>query len=149
MGYDLTNTYYGTLSEESKSNIEKHWFNVGSTNSSSDLSTTINKEKAYKWQGNIGLLNVSDYIRASNNASCTSEISAINSPYPCKDNNYLFISNVWWIIDKDSLAILSNGSFSSYSASNSIAVRPVLYLKSSIKLKGNGTAGNPYNIVSS
>jgi hypothetical protein len=156
MGYDLTDTYYGTLSEESKSYIEKHWFNVGSTNSSSDLSTTINQEKAYKWQGNIGLLNASDYVRASNNASCTDVYAANSSPYPCKDNNYLFISGTyWWTISPYSGTSLSvryvssNGNLSYSYAYNSAGVRPVLHLKSDINLVGKGTESDPYTIVSS
>jgi surface protein len=154
MGYDLTDTYYGTLSEESKSYIEKHWFNVGSTNYSSNLGTTINQEKAYKWQGNIGLLNSSDYVRASNNASCTSESSAASSPYPSKDNNYLFNSTYWFTITPNSgfsnnvRSVRGNGIFANDVAYIKYGVRPVLYLKSSIKLKGSGTVSDPYTIVS-
>jgi hypothetical protein len=156
MGYDLTDTYYETISEQSKRYISKHWFNVGSViYSISDLSTTISEEKAYKWQGNIGLINVSDYIKASNNSSCLSEKDAISDSYPCKDNNYLFDSKHWWTISPYSNAsshirfIYSNGDIRSNRSYFSSDVRPVLYLKSDIRLVGNGTESFPYVIVAS
>jgi hypothetical protein len=67
----------------------------------------------------------------------------------------LFISEkYWWTITPYSdyslyVRYVSDiGNLSNFTARNSGGVRPVLYLKSSINLKGNGTAGNPYIIVS-
>ena len=106
------------------------------------------EEQANKWRGNIGLLNPSDYIKASANINCTSSA--------CMMNNYLKIRYYYWTMSPASSS--SNGSSQIWFVSNDFGVTsptsavngtdvfPVVYLNSSIKVEGEGTTESPYII---
>jgi len=154
----LNNDYYGTLTDEAKSQIDTHLWNVGPLAKiiGQTLETDVSQEKAYKWRGKIGLINPTDYVKASLTASCTSIISVdgIN----CRHYNYLYTgSNVWTMspfsgTSRDVWVIQSTGTVSQVSASGSsysdvsIYTYPVVFLKSDIQLSGTGTKTDPYVI---
>jgi len=152
----LNNDYYGTLTDEAKSQIDTHLWNVGPLNygSGQTLETDVSQEKAYKWRGKVGLINPSDYVKASTNSSCTTLYSSNTSGYPCKNNNYMYQSSYnWWTMSPYSYSnssnvwyVYSTGRWNNYSASTSYGVRPVIYLTSDISLEGSGTASDPYTI---
>ncbi len=156
----LNGTYYNTLSDKTKKAIDNnHMWNVGvlAENSSQTLETDIAQEKAYKWRGKVGLINPTDYVKASTDTSCKSVYTSRPSPYPCKNNNYMYKSSYkWWTMSPHS-DLYSHGEWSLYSGSghlgsdgtnDSIGVRPVVYLNSDISLSGEGTQTNPYTILS-
>jgi prepilin-type N-terminal cleavage/methylation domain-containing protein len=131
------------------------------------------EESLYTWNGKIGLLNISEYVESSINESCTSVYSSyaynpilldstetytIVNPgeWPCSINNWLYNSNyTQWtlssypVVNYGVWCMWVNGMFSNEIPSNPRSVRPVFYLKSSIKLGGLGTIDNPYYIVES
>jgi len=151
----LNNDYYGTLNEEAKGQIDNHLWNVGPLdNTNQPLETSVQKEKAYKWRGKIGLINSSDYVRATTDESCTTVYSSMINPYPCKNDNYMYQSSYnWWTMSPFSSSIscfvwyvYSPGPLGNDYASFSNGVRPVIYLQSDISLEGSGTASDPYTI---
>jgi len=152
----LNNDYYGTLSEEAKGQIDTHLWSVGTLNygSGQTLETDVSQEKAYKWRGKVGLINASDYVKASTNASCTNIYNGVQSPYPCKNNNYMYNSSLsWWTMSPYSYGtsynvwyVHSSGTLNLNHAYTSTGVRPVIYLTSDISLEGSGTASDPYTI---
>lgn len=155
MAMYLNTTYYETLGEESKNQIDNHLWHVGplATSSNQTLEIDIEQEKAYKWRGNIGLINPSDYIKASIDTSCTSLYNSQQSSYPCKNNNYLFTGYAYWAISPFTNGnsynvrfVDSAGGLSSNRTNNSYGVHPVIHLKSNITLSGEGTSTNPYKI---
>ena len=197
------NTNTGTVSQDSSLNtylnttwlnanilnnyIDNHDFNVGgiyyhSTYPASEAKT-LSQEKAeqniYTWNGKIGLMNITDYVDASLNSTCTNVYSNFyyNSNYyydvngdgtkeqtisgydnwPCSNRSYNWMAKA---IGECSLSpnsnsrstvwtVSSSGYFNNSSASSTFGVRPVFYLKSQIKLGGFGTSDNPYRIVNS
>jgi len=163
MAIYLNNDYYSTLTEESKNQIDNHLWNVGqvkgpsSTETSGpDLNTNVKHENKYKWRGNIGLINVTDYVKASTNANCTNIYNAttMNKTYPCKDSNYMYQSshNWWTMIDTTDINgryvwnVSLNGDLDHSLAYEQLDVYPVLYLTSDISLSGSGTQDDPYTI---
>lgn len=52
---------------------KKYLWNVGllAYQSGQTLITDVNQEALYKWRGNIGLINATDYVKASTNTECT------------------------------------------------------------------------------
>jgi len=151
----LNNDYYGTLSEEAKGQIDTHLWNVGPLAyvRGQSLETSVSQEKAYKWRGKIGLINPSDYVKATTNTSCTT-IQASNAN--CGNNNYMYQSSYnWWTMSPCSIShsgnvwiVFSAGSLYDYNAYYSHGVRPVIYLTSDISLEGSGTVSDPYTISS-
>ncbi|MEI3508219.1 MAG: hypothetical protein V8R01_03740 [Bacilli bacterium] len=64
----LNNDYYNSLSNNEQSLIQSHAYGVGAvTYYNTDLTGQIADENATIWTGNIGLMSVSDYLRANTN----------------------------------------------------------------------------------
>jgi len=148
----LNSDYYGTLTDESKSQIDTHLWNVGPLlNTNQTLETSVTQEKAYKWRGKVGLINPSDYVKATTNTSCTT--TQYNNTN-CKNSNYMYNSSIsWWTMSPYSDSgsdyvwfVYSTGNLSINLAITSYGVRPVIYLTSDISLSGSGTASDPYTI---
>ena len=156
----LNSTYKNSLSDLRYVQAGMKW-NVGHAGAKNDTQTVSqleDMEKAYTWTGDIALATKSEYIRAHGNADC-SNAKYLYDNYQndtCKTTNYLYKSAYWyWLLSplssNASTEFLTNvglvGSNLAYNWYGS--VRPVLYLKSNIKLTGNGTNDeNIYRIVS-
>ena len=176
---DYLNTeYYDTL--DFKDKIETHSFNVGGiyytssyTGGDKGLSKEKEEQNSYTWNGKIGLMNITEYVEASLNPTCTSVYSNFyyNTNYyknstqtitgydnwPCSNRSYNWMpkSITEWSLSPNSnfksnvWIVISSGNFDNYSAYYTTGVRPAFYLKSSIKLRGFGTYDSPYELVES
>ena len=169
----LNEDYYtNNINETAKEQMISHSFNIGAVeylNQSGAETDSIEKniagEKMYQWTGNVGLVNVSDILRASTNPLCTSATTSDGDSDAC-NSNYLLdkgtASELWyWTINASSYEsygysyIAWGGDvYSSYAYVNSItandryrAPRPVVFLKSDTTLSGEGTKESPFTIV--
>ena len=174
----LNNTYYPTLNGTAKTQIQSHAFNIGSVewldeSGNDSIEKNIAGEKMYKWTGNVGLINVSDLLKASTNAACTSATDEHNAamedtPRETCGSYLTYFDTIneelggigYWTINAFSAESgdTSNtawntafyqgcGMFGGNSADydDYIGARPVLFLKSSIQITGgDGTKSNPY-----
>ena len=69
----LNNDWYSSLSSNVQNIVVSHMFNVGGVkDDETNLSNTISQEATYKWRGKVGLMNPSDYVKASTNSACDS-----------------------------------------------------------------------------
>ena len=109
-----------------------------------------------RWNGNIGLISVSDYLRANANMEQCGILKLIgDNMETCKTTNYIMPSliNMWFISPEadnvNSGFILNNvGNISTAAMVSGGGIHPALYLKSDITLSGSGTSDNPYTINS-
>ena len=173
----LNNTYYPTLNETAKTQVQSHAFNIGSVqrldeSGNDSIEKNIAGEKMYQWTGNVGLVNVSDLLRASTDIGCRSATDeyAAYVEYPPRETcgSYLTSFNeefgsiwywtmnaysaesdglsysVWYAAFERGVGVFGN---SNARVDNSFGARPVLYLKSDIEITGgDGTKGNPFVI---
>jgi len=154
----LNNDYYNTLSSEAQVLIQTHSWGIGTvTWNNTDLAAQIESENGTTWNGEIGLMSLSDYIRANTNTEQCGNYKLNNSNYSiCKTTNYIVPSSgyLWTISPSASNSnsvffVLSDGDVGHTDANTSaIGVVPALYLTSNITLEGEGTESNPYTIVS-
>ena len=113
--------------------------------------------RATTWTGKIGIMYPSDYVYAVDLSLCTQDgYNYVNST--CKNNNWLFTGSEEWTIMPVSssptfvFAISSMGSLDiSLDVLDGVwyarAIRPVVYLKSNIKITGgSGTSSDPYTL---
>ena len=176
----LNNTYYPTLNGIAKAQVQSHTFNIGSVqwldvSGNDSIEKNIAGEKMYKWTGNVGLVNVSDLLKASTNTACTSatdEFNAVMQDVPEETcGSYLTYFDTineelggigYWTINAFSAEsedysnrvwsaafVQGIGEFGGGSANvdDSTGARPVLYLKSDIEITGgDGTKSNPYTL---
>lgn len=156
----LNDDYYNSLNGD-KAIIESHIWNIGAvTHGNSDLANQIVEEKAKNWDGKVGLISVSDYLKANSNTSQCGNFSLNNSNMEtCKQTNFLVQSERFWTItayDKIVLNtstvvfnITNSGGIGSESAGYaSYDILPTVYLKNTIILKGLGTESQPYVVHS-
>ena len=168
----LNNTYYNSLSETSKGLIQKYNWNIGSVDEFSNIDSlayTIEQEKEETWSAYVALITISDFIKADSDINRCGSIklimdnsnweNAINST--CWNTNYISNSmlttttNLWmWLLTSRSDSTSSVWRIRDYhylhiseAINKDIGVLPVVHLKSSIKLEGNGTVDDPYIIV--
>ena len=179
----LNDIYYPTLTGIAKTQMQSHTFNIGAVlilNGDEDGDDSIEKniagEKMYKWTGHVGLINVSDVLRASTNVACTSATDERNAikkkPQIETCGSYLTIISpidqelggigywtmnismdiegythaAWRVVRYES----GTSGLTEYAADHSVVyngARPVVFLKSSIQIiGGDGTQSNPYII---
>jgi len=152
----LNNNYYNALSDEAKNQIDRHLWNIGPLvkTEGQTLETDISQEKSYKWRGNIGLINITDYVKATTDTTCTTAYTGWNNEN-CGNNNYMYQSSYnWWTISAYYYnmsyflwSVYSAGVIHYGSAVDTLGVHPVVYLKSHISLSGTGTQADPYTIA--
>ena len=115
------------------------------------------------WNGNIGLIAHSDYLRANSDMSnCGTDKTNYENYETCRNTDWMYISgSYWWTISPYAGAstlvwdvtavgnLYYNSAYASDYANNwGHAPRPAAYLKSDITLSGSGTLEDPYKIVS-
>ena len=168
----LNDDYYvNNINSTAKDQMTSHSFNIGAVEylgqsgaEADSIEKNIAGEKMYTWTGNVGLVNVSDILRASTNPLCTSASTSYSDKDAC-NSNYLLdkgsaSSLLYWTINAYSI---ESGGYSSYAwygyASSSLArvnydrahysfgaPRPVVFLKSSTTLSGSGTSEDPFTL---
>ncbi len=151
----LNGEYLQTLSDSDK--VLSHSWNIGSTTYNDNLEGQINDEQAKKWNGKVGLITVSEYLRANTNEVQCSTLNLNNDNYAiCTSTNWLRISSGYmWTITATTAStqtgvfhIPANGIVLGRNVSYTNDVpRPIIYLNSNITLTGSGTQSDPYVIV--
>lgn len=159
LGNYVNVTYYNTLTNEAKLQIQTHDFNIEmpSNQEGKTLAETVAEEKERVWNGNVGLESISEAVRTnSNKTDCGTFYEHFSSTSGkvdlCKPTNWIFTTNTstWWTIS-GSEGVMGSAyalySYGGYSYSNQRHdVRPALYLKSDITLTGTGSSSDPYVI---
>lgn len=147
----LNEEYLLTLSDTDK--VVSYNFNIGAvTAGNNDLAGQITEEEATKWNGKVGLMTVSEYIRANTNTTQCGTLGLININYDiCATTNWMYEGfSVWTINQVDSASVYllnQKGNLQEeLPSSTSVQLYPVLYLNSNIILTGSGTEDEPYQI---
>ena len=155
----LNGDYYNSLNSTAKNQIVSHTWKIGPvTNDNGCLTDNVNSEGDIRWTGKVGLATVSEYLRSSSNVGMCRTFALNNdNTGTCANSNWMVNSsyNYWWTLSSFAgtsstvFIVYSNGNFRSSGASDTnlgIAVRPVVYLSSSITLSGSGTSSDPYTL---
>ena len=123
--------------------------------------TTVYSGHSTSWIGKVGLMYPSDYGYATSGGSSTNRNSCLakelynwdSSGYSdCKNNDWMYNGSIWqWTMspradNSTSVVGVGNaGCVGHYNANDTLAGRPVVYLKSTIKvISGSGTTSSPY-----
>lgn len=154
----LNNTYYGRLGID-KIYIVPHDFYVSTPGGSSDeesIATNVEQEKQYIWNGKVGLISVTEYLKTSTNDECTNLKTAFLNNSVCGNNNWLkpgANANYWTISPTANyirgmiMCISPTGQVYDRYTNLAENVRPVIHLSSDIQLTGSGTSTDKYKIV--
>ena len=152
----LNEEYLPTLSDSDK--VVSHNFSIGAvTSSNNDLAGQIADENGTTWNGKVGLITVSEYLRANTNTEQCGTFSLNNDNYStCKTTNWMYSAvpsgDYMWTISPragssdDVFSVGSSGRVNGILAFSHRGVVPVFYLTSDITLSGTGEPGDPYVI---
>ena len=123
--------------------------------------TTVYSGRSTSWTGKVGLMYPSDYGYATSGGTTTNRASCLaeemyswgdSSVSDCKNNDWMYKSSIyqWTIMTRQDIAnyvfiVHRTGLVYSSSAYSDDGVRPVVHLKSTIKvISGSGTKESPY-----
>ena len=166
---ELNTTYLNSLDNIAQSMIGNTKYYLGGYNNSIKIqkdvmyqyerkingSTYYNGSNPNNFIGKLALMYASDYGYAASD-ECTQNLFDYDNA-TCKNNNWLYNIKVSeWILPQDASNSSSAFYISSgggvyrsdfYVTADQFAVRPVLYLTSSVQItRGNGTIGSPYKL---
>ena len=155
----LNGEYYNDLNGEAQELIVNNTWNVGGifedeSNPNGEIELALEEEKAYQWNGNVGLINETDYLNANSNQSLCSSIMEFDSNLEtCVANDWMYIPGTyWWSLSPDAhysyfvFNVYGDGNVNSDNVGYPFGVRPAVYLTSSLSLSGSGTQSDPYII---
>lgn len=138
----------------SSTGLASHWYKY-------ERGTTVYSGRSTNWTGKVGLMYPSDYGYATSGGSSTNRASCMakelynwhKSGYSdCKNNDWLYNSSTTqWTMSphagssREVFSVDSTGFVDFDDADNTRAGRPVVHLKSTIKvISGSGTKDSPY-----
>ena len=146
----------GTSDYTSASNgLTSHWYSY-------ERGTTVYSGISTSWTGKVGLMYLSDYGYATSGGTTTDRNSCLNkelynwdSVSDCYNNDWIFNSSAEWTItprashSNDVFRLDYAGCVNGDGTRYAFGVRPVVFLKSSIKIvDGDGSSSNPYILQS-
>ena len=137
--------------------LTSHWYSY-------ERGTTVYSGRSTSWTGKVGLMYPSDYGYATSGGTTTDRNACLNKELyswdssdfsDCKNNDWIFNSaDQWTITPRDSYSndvfiLSSSGWLDGNITTVANGVRPVVFLKSSIKIvDGDGSSSNPYILQS-
>ena len=158
----LNGEYYEGLDDSIKNYVVSRSWGIGAvTEDNNDLADQINDEKGTTWNGKVGLITASEYLRANTNSEQCGTFMLNNENFStCKTTDWMYVllstGDPLWTISpvpnhsnyvisiggSGALLGLGDDQISTYKG----AVSPVFYLSSDITLSGLGTQSNPFVI---
>ena len=157
-----------SLNDQALTQIDKVTYYLGGLNSNSyshsgatyytfERGTTVYGTNPTNWSGYVGLAYPSDYSYTfANGVDETCFKDGYNCDSGTPTSSWMMVmygSNYQWLISSISafaeigFSVFITGNVNSgNSVSGSFGVRPTVYLSSGIKLEGEGTSSNPYQI---
>ena len=155
----LNGEYYNSLSSGAQGLIVNNTWNVGGifgeeSNPNGEIELALEEEKAYQWNGKVGLINETDYLNANSNQSlCSSGMGFNSNLETCVTTDWMYIPGTYWWslspiagISNRVFGVGNDGDVSNHRARYSDGVRPAVFLSSSLSLSGSGTQSDPYRI---
>ena len=155
----LNGEYYNSLSSGAQGLIVNNTWNVGGifgeeSNPNGEIELALEEEKAYQWNGKVGLINETDYLNANSNQSlCSSGMGFDSNLETCVTTDWMYIPGTyWWSLSPTAnpsravFGVNDDGSVRSSYARDSHGVRPAVFLSSSLSFSGSGTQSDPYRI---
>lgn len=153
-GYNLTGVSANVFYESERFNYYAMLTVPGTTCTGTTCNDTV--ERVITWDGKVALANVSDFGYAATNNGTNNCSDNVNTSSFCSKtynwmtkggtelalNQYLTSSASTYIY-----CWVTSGYVTTTNASTAYGVRPVVYLKSNVKITGgNGTSSSPYTI---
>ncbi len=147
---NLNNSFYNSLSSESKKMIDNGIWYVGTCQTSNTAPEAYQCAKTLTDTAKVGLISSYEFLYASSGEGCEN-VQGKNGSFDAmcgkKANNWITNNNTWTLNPNGTTSVLyihSNGMIhaNTYGGFTSM---PVVYLKADVKIaSGNGSSSSPY-----
>ena len=158
----LNEEYLETLLDSDK--VISYTWNIGGVEAgNNDLAAQIESEKGTTWNGKVGLITVSEYLRTNTNKEQCGTFSLNNTNgTTCLTTNWMYsivpLDGDLWLLSPvannttNVFYVSGDSSNANYithrgGLRGSFGISPTFYLTSDITLIGDGSQGNPYVIT--
>ena len=159
-GNYLTSTgYLGSSLNLTAQNLieEAEWYTSAMTNTQNTSDAYTAERSGSTISRKVGLIYPSDYGYASSTCNSGDGVKELNkyNDSACTESNWMYTnmsSANWWTISNytnsiGALDVSAPGTVHIGSVDNTNGIRPAVYLKSDVKISGDGTKENPYKFT--
>ena len=149
----LNGEYLDSITVNKEKIVSSTW-SIGGVTFNNNLAGQIASENGtHSQEASVGLITVSEYLRANTNTEECGNLSLNNSNYStCKTTNWLFKNDYYWTISPNSsyfgtvFSVYNNGYLDAGTSIHTNAFLPAITLSSDISLSGSGEALDPFVI---
>ena len=146
----LETVYFESITLSSRNLIQNYDLNIGIVETNKALDVVLSLEEVNVINSYIGLLNISDYVMATQDATCRKSFDKEN----CVNSNWLFLDGYQFYLLNGKVTstnaqvwtVSSTGKITSQDASNQFYLRPVVVLNKDISATGSGIIDDMYKL---
>lgn len=144
----LEEIYFPNMTQNAKEQVQNYTLNIGIVETNKSIDVVLRSEKENISISYIGLLNISDYVYATQDTTCRKSFDK----EACANSNWLKIPNYQFHLlngkkvsgNAQIWTISTAGKITSQDANNNFYLRPVVVLSKNISATGTGTINDKY-----
>ena len=142
----LEQVYFPNMTSVAKEQVENYTLNIGIVETNKNIDVVLESEKTNQIISNIGLLNISDYVYATHDATCRKGFDKINCAtenwLTIPDYNFSLLNGKYTSSNAQMWIVTTTGQIISRDANNRFYLRPVVVLNKNITATGTGNKEN-------
>ena len=144
----LETVYFPNMTALARKQIKNYELHIGIVETNKKINVVLDSEDVNTVTGPIGLLNISDYVYATQDTTCRNSFDK----EACANNNWLMLSNYQFYLLNGKLTSTNAqvwtvniaGKITSQDANNRFYLRPVVTLNENITATGTGDINDKY-----
>lgn len=144
----LEEVYFANMTQKAQEQVQNYVLNIGIVETNKKIDVVLSSEQSNTTTSYIGLLNISDYVYATQDTTCRNSFDKEN----CVNSNWLFLENYQHHLlngkkvssNAQIWTISSAGKITSQDANNNFYLRPVVVLNKNITATGSGDINDKY-----
>ncbi len=144
----LDEVYFSNMTQTAKEQVQNYTLNIGVVETNKKIDVVLNNEQANTSISYIGLLNISDYVYATQDTTCRNSFDK----EACANSNWLKIPNYQFHLlngkkisgNAQIWTVSTAGKITSQDANNNFYLRPVVVLNKNITATGTGNINDKY-----
>lgn len=146
----LEGVFFEHMSRLAREQVQNYDLNIGIVETNKTIDVVFSKESENIVNSYIGLLNISDYVMATNDTMCRKSFDKEN----CVNSNWLFLDGFQFYLLNGKVTstnaqvwtVSATGKITSQDANNQFYLRPVVVLDKNISATGEGTIDSMYEL---
>ena len=144
----LETQYFPSMNQTAREQVQNYTLNIGIVETNKKIDVVLSSEQTNTTSSYIGLLNISDYVYATQDTTCRNSFDKENCGYSnwlvLPNNQYLLLNGKKVSTNAQIWTVTTSGKITSQDANNRFFLRPVVVLNKNISATGTGTPDDMY-----